>query len=64
MNILRGDVARLQRCTAITTSSEEMISRWDLSLCFVFYKQVTNGSGIQLAISNLMLSIRITVAAT
>ena len=29
MNILRGDVARLQRCTAITTSSEEMISRWD-----------------------------------
>jgi len=27
MNILRGDVARLQRCTAITTSSEEMISR-------------------------------------
>ena len=31
MNILRGDVARLQRCTAITTSSEEMISRWNLS---------------------------------
>ena len=29
MNILRGDVARLQRCTAITTSSEEMISRWN-----------------------------------
>jgi len=27
MNILRGDVARLQRCTAITTASEEMISR-------------------------------------
>ena len=27
MNILRGDIARLQRCTAITTSSDEMIPR-------------------------------------
>ncbi|CAG0892334.1 unnamed protein product [Darwinula stevensoni] len=27
MNILRGDIARLQRCTAITTGSEGMISR-------------------------------------
>merc|ERR1719244_2244822 len=27
MNILRGDIARLQRCTSITTSSEDMISR-------------------------------------
>jgi len=35
MNILRGDVARLQRCTAITTSSEEMISRLYLYICFV-----------------------------
>jgi cytoplasmic tRNA 2-thiolation protein 1 len=28
MNILRGDIARLQRCTAINTGSEERISRW------------------------------------
>ena len=27
MNILRGDIARLQRCTSITTASEDMISR-------------------------------------
>merc|ERR1712013_696106 len=27
MNILRGDIARLRRCTLITTSSEDMISR-------------------------------------
>ena len=27
MNILRGDIARLQRCTAITTRSDEMIAR-------------------------------------
>jgi cytoplasmic tRNA 2-thiolation protein 1 len=27
MNILRGDIARLQRCTAITTASDDMISR-------------------------------------
>ena len=34
MNILRGDVARLQRCTAITTASEEMISRFWFKLDF------------------------------
>lgn len=27
MNILRGDVARLQRCTAVTTCSEDTIKR-------------------------------------
>ena len=45
MNILRGDVARLQRCTAIATGdgSEGAIARFGFHLFFVKYCEPSFG---------------------